>query len=372
MDKPRSVLFIPVSGPSGMGEAARCVAIAQALRARWPEVEVHFALSAAAPYLAQVPFPYTLFASSPTFHPREVGALIRKLRPTVVLFDNAGRTTQLQAAREVGARVVYVSSRRRQRRKAFRLRWMRVLDDHWIAYPRFIAGAPSPWERLKLRLMGRPQLRYLDALFPPHDPALARTVLARFGLSSGGYVLVVPGGGTTHRGALHSPATVAQVAGALAARGVATLLVGAEPPDAGAGLQVSGRLPVAELCELIRAARLVIVNGGDTLLQVLACRRACIAVPMAGDQAHRIACCARAGLALAGAADAAELEAQAVALLAEPQRVAGLEAALAGAAVENSLDSVVNRLGELGLGRDLARHCRSTAKMPPSTARLPG
>ena len=234
---PRSVLFIPVSGPSGMGEAARCVAIAQALRVRWPALQVHFALSAAAPYLAQVPFPSTLFPSSPTFHPREVGALIRSLRPTVVVFDNAGRTTQLQAAHEVGARIVYVSSRRRQRGKAFRLRWMRLLDDHWIAYPSFIAGATSTWERLKLRLLGRPNLRYLDALLPAHDAALAATVGARFGLATGDYVLVVPGGGTTHRGALHSPATVAQAAALLAAAGVSTLLVGAEPAAPGGALR---------------------------------------------------------------------------------------------------------------------------------------
>jgi hypothetical protein len=351
MEKSRSILFIPVSGPSGMGEAARCVAIAQALHARWPTVEVHFALSAAAPYLAQVPFPYTLFPSSPTFHPREVGALIRKLRPTVVVFDNAGRTTQLQAAHEVGARVVYVSSRRRQRRKAFRLRWMRILDEHWIAYPSFIAGTSSAWERLKLRLMGRPQVRYLDALFPDHDPALAATVLARFGLQGSDYVLVVPGGGTTHRGAQHSPATVAEVAGTLAEQGIPTLLVGAEAPARYPALRASGRLPVAELCELIRGARLVIVNGGDTLLQVLACRRPCIAVPMAGDQAHRIGCCAGAGLALEGAIDVAGLEAQAITLLGEPQRIAALESALARVDVKNALTSVVDRLGELGLGR---------------------
>lgn len=346
----RSVLFIPVSGPSGMGEVARCVVIAQALQRRWPLVQVHFALSAAAPYLAQVPFPATLLPSSPTFHPREVSQLIRTLRPTVVVFDNAGRTVQLRAAKAAGARLVYVSSRRRQRRKAFRLRWMRLLDDHWIAYPRFIAGASSVWERLKLRLMGRPQVRYLDALLPAHDSQLATSLLGRFGLTRGEYVLVVPGGGTTHRGARYSPRAVAAVAAALARRGTATLLVGAEPAAPEDALRTSGRLAVAELCELVRGARLVLVNGGDTLLQVLACGRACIAVPMAGDQAHRIACCVGAGLALEGDADPAGLEAQAVALLAAPGRIAALEAALGRARIGNALDEVLDRLGVLGLG----------------------
>jgi len=330
-----------------MGEVARCVAIAQGLLARWPDTEIHFALSEAAPYLAQVPFPSTLFPSSPTFHPREVSALIARLRPATVVFDNAGRTAQLQAARRCGARIVYISSRRRQRRKAFRLRWMRLLDEHWIAYPRFIAGEPSWLERLKLRLLRRPRVRYLDALLPAHDAQRAAALLRRFDLSEDDFVLVVPGGGTAHRGALHSPASVALAAAGLARHGVRTLLVGVEPEPGGAavpGLRCTGRLPGPELCELLRSARLVVVNGGDTLLQALAARRPCIAVPMAGDQAHRIACCVRAGIAVAGGDDAPTLEAQALALVRDPSACRALQGALERVRLDNALETVVAAL----------------------------
>jgi UDP:flavonoid glycosyltransferase YjiC (YdhE family) len=68
-------------------------------------------------------------------------------------------------------------------------------------------------------------------------------------------------------------------------------------------LRVGPRLPMAQLAELIRGARLVISNGGDTLLQTIACGRPCVAVPIAGDQAHRIAKCERAGLAKAARLD---------------------------------------------------------------------
>ena len=67
--------------------------------------------------------------------------VLENWRPQVVVFDNAGRTAQLRAAQRLGARIVFISARRRQRRKAFRLRWMRLLDEHWIAYPEFIAGS---------------------------------------------------------------------------------------------------------------------------------------------------------------------------------------------------------------------------------------
>ena len=138
------VLFVPVSGARGMGEYARALALATAAVQRWPDMQVHFAVSAQAPYAADTPFPKTLLPSSPTFHIAGDGARSSvAFRPTLVVFDNAGRTAQLRCAVRSGARVIFVSSRSRQRRSAFRLRWMRMIDEHWIAYPEFIAGEPA-------------------------------------------------------------------------------------------------------------------------------------------------------------------------------------------------------------------------------------
>ncbi|HEU4626060.1 MAG TPA: hypothetical protein VFS52_14930 [Steroidobacteraceae bacterium] len=280
-----------------MGEYARALALATALVARAPRTQIHFALSREAPYAADTPFPHTLLPSSPTFHSNKMAELIRTFRPTLVVFDNAGRTAQLRAAVRFGAHVVYVSSRLRQRRKAFRLSWMRMLDEHWIAYPQFIAGSPSLLERAKLKWLGRPTLRYLDAVLPPADAELAAEVMARFDTTPGHYVLVVPGGGTQHPGAENAPQVVAEAARKLAERGINTVLVGVEPLASAAQLRVAPRMPMAQLAELIRGARLVISNGGDTLLQTIACGRPCVAVPIAGDQAYRIQKCVRAGLA---------------------------------------------------------------------------
>jgi predicted glycosyltransferase len=316
------LLFIPVSGARGMGEYARSLAIATAITRRCPQLEVHFALSRAATYAAATPFASTLLPASPTFHTREVCALIREFAPRVVIFDNAGRTAQLRAARAAGARVVFVSSRPRQRRKAFRLRWLALLDEHWIAYPEFIAGGLTALERLKLRVArAAPRVRFLDVLLPESDAPLAAATLARFGVRPREFVLIVPGGGSGHPGAEDAPAVIAAAADALAARGWDTLLVGAVPADAAGAAAAPPRLkrvpllPIAELAELMRAARLVVSNGGDTLLQVLACGRPCLAVPIAHDQAHRIERCVRAGLAVRGELEPRALAETAAALL---------------------------------------------------------
>jgi ADP-heptose:LPS heptosyltransferase len=342
------LLFLPVSGAHGMGEYVRALAIARAAVRRWPEASVHFALSRAAPYAADCPFPHTLLPSSPTFHTAEVLALIEAQRPDVVVFDNAGRTAQLRAARRSGAAVVYVSARKRQRRRAFRWRWLSLIDEHWLAYPEFLSGALTPIERLKLRCMRRAPPRYLDVILPPADPARDAAVLQRLRLAPKSFALFVPGGGTGHPGALDAAAVFAAAASALAAAGMPAMLAAAPrapAPGAPDALRTAARLPLDELTALMREARIVVTNGGSTLLQAIACQAPCIAAAIAHDQAERIRRCAAARVVLPVPLEAHAIAARAAALMDdETARVAltrhaaslqlgdGLEAALSGIA----------------------------------------
>jgi ADP-heptose:LPS heptosyltransferase len=352
-DPPARLLFIPVSGPRGMGEYARASALALAAGRRWPQIEIRFALSRNAAYAVDTPFPATFLPSSPTFHSREVAALIREFRPTLVLFDNAGRTSQLRAAVAGGARTVFISSRPRQRRRAFRLRWMRLLDEHWIAYPEFIAGAFGPLERLKLLMLGRPTLRYLDTVLPHIDRELAASAMAGFGVRAGEYVLVVPGGGTGHPGALSAPQIVAEAAHRIALKSYPTILVGVTPQAARFAptpheLKLAPRLPVAMLIELIRGARLVISNGGDTMLQALACKRPCVAVPIAGDQALRIKQCVKSGLVARARLDADDLERVALRVLTtDGAELVAHASGPAGPMVTDGMDAALAAIGRL-------------------------
>ena len=71
-----SVLFVPVSGPSGMGEFARARSIADALVAHAPDIGIHFLLHRAAPYAASFHHPATLLPASPTLCTREAVEVI--------------------------------------------------------------------------------------------------------------------------------------------------------------------------------------------------------------------------------------------------------------------------------------------------------
>ncbi len=330
-------LFVPVSGAFGMGEYARSLAIAQGVQAHWPRASIQFILSRDAPYAANTPYPATTLASSPTFHSAAVIEVIQSWRPNVVIFDNAGRTAQLREARRAGAGVVYISARARQRRKAFRLRWMRLIDEHWIAYPEFIAGKLHILERIKLAMMHRPVVRYLDVILARDHASKSRdpddSRVRRLGCAADGYVLVVPGGGTGHPGALLAVQQFLDAARSLAAAGIDTLFVGSPPPPRGekgvpvvaapavsslaaeSRLSVLGTVPQTDLAELMRGARLIIANGGSTLLQGIACGKACVAVPIAGDQGERIRRCVSAGVAVAAPLDSAAILERAMDLL---------------------------------------------------------
>jgi glycosyltransferase involved in cell wall biosynthesis len=343
------LLFVPVSGVYGMGEYARSLAIARAANQHWPGAAIRFVLSREAPYAADPPFPATLLASSPTFHSAAVIELIKSWRPDIVIFDNAGRTAQLRAARRLGARVIYISARRRQRRKAFRWRWMRLLDEHWIAYPEFIAGRIGLVEALKLKIVGGPIVRFLDVILARADPSQRSAILARAGCQAGTFVLVVPGGGTGHPGVNDAADQFMRAALALASAGTPTVYVG--PAAAGAApepnLHRLGPLPQDELAELMRGARLIVANGGSTLLQAIACGTACVAVPIAKDQAERTRRCAAVGVAFAANLDSASIVQAAARLLRDDSQRTALAGRAAGLKLADGVELALHALAAL-------------------------
>lgn len=344
------LLLIPVSGPLGIGEFARSLAIGNAVQARWPQVQLRFVIHKDAPYAASLAHPARLVPASPTLCTREVIEEIGTFRPQVVYFDNSGRTEQLRAARDAGAHLIYASSRGRQRYKAFRLRWMAALDEHWIAYSALLAGDLGWFERLKLRLLGRPRVRFLDAVLAPADAAGAAAIL---GGGPPPDVIIVPGGGSQFPDARITPAMFADWGRQLAERGWNVLLVAG--PSYRAPVDPEGRLRVVRgvggsvLMALLGQARLVLVNGGGTLVQSLALQLPCVAVPIALDQAERIRRCAEIGAVVAPSID--EVVTVCDELLSDEARLAAQRARVRELGFRDAMPEIVETIGRmLGLG----------------------
>ncbi|PZN35096.1 MAG: hypothetical protein DIU71_00955 [Proteobacteria bacterium] len=344
------ITFVPVSGPSGVGEYYEALAIAAGVRQAWPQSQVHFVVNRAARYAHEVPHPCTLIESSPTRATRSVVAALMAQRPHVAVFISSGRVAQYRAARRLGARVVYMSQRPNSRWKGFRLRRMRHLDQHWISQSR-IQGAALTWlERLKLRL-APVEMVFFDGLHEPLDEAAARARRASLGLEPGRYLVFCPGGGGNF-GGVSAPEVFIEAARQVAARGPWKVLVVSGPNstvDAADAerLATVRSLPNGELMALLRDARLAVINGGTLLVQTLMQGTPCVAAPIAGDQEQRIAPYAALGMAIGTRLQPGAMVAATMRLVDDETALAAMRAAIARMPLQNGVDVAVQALARL-------------------------
>jgi predicted glycosyltransferase len=304
-----SLIFLPVSGPRGMGEYIRCLTIAERFQSRRPKAGIRFVVDRQAPYADEVPFETELIDGSPTRNTPAVCALFERLRPDIVVFDNSGRTPQLQAAKRCGARIVFISRRRSKRLKAFRSSWMRLLDQHWLAFPPAIDGPLSWWEKLRLRQYPHHEVLFLGAVFQESATQEREALRKRLGIGGERFVLFSPGGGGAHSRAPAATEIFANAAGLVAAATPLEVVLVLGPGYRGDAGRLPGviRIPSlshGEMSGLVHDAEILVINGGTTLTQALALDKPCIAVPIAEDQPPRVRRCARKGLAIHGTLDA--------------------------------------------------------------------
>lgn len=346
------LLFVPASGAQGAGEYYRCIAIARAALAHWPAADIRFIVNTEARYAASSPFRTVLVQGSPTYNNVAVNGAVSEFRPNVVVFDSAGRVAQFAHARRAGASTVYVSSRFKTRWKGFRLRRMRVMDQHWLAWPRFVEGDLSRWERLKLRLMGRPEIVFLDPVHDRPDAGRAAALRRRLGIGEAPYLLFSAGGGGYSRSGAPAPEIFAGAAIEVQrASGMQAVWVKGPNYDGTAfdasGLVALGALRSDEMIDVLAGARIAIVNGGSLLLQALALRVPTIAAPIAGDQPARIAACERQGIAVGTSLEAAALAQTTLALLGDEARQQQLRARMQALNLVNGAEQAAEAIARL-------------------------
>jgi len=347
-----NLLFVPASGARGSGEYYRSLAIARAAHHRWPESTIRFVLNSDAGYAASCPFETVLVQGTPTYNTEAVRAAITQNKPDIAIFDSAGRVGQLAHARRRGVATVYVSSRFKTRWKGFRLRRMRWLDQHWLAWPRLIDGELSGWERFKLKLLGRPEIVFLDPVHEPTEPGRRAALRREFGIADTRYVLFCAGGGGYERQGVPSPEIFARAAIEVMGRTSLKCVWVKGPNYTGttydnSGLVVLGALGSHQLIDLLADAELAVINGGSLLLQSLALRVPAVAAPIAGDQPARIAACVRERVAVGAELDAQSLASAAAAVLLDTQRLQQLRQRLAEANFGNGADQAVDALTRL-------------------------
>ncbi len=345
---PVRILFSPVSGPGGAGELMRCLIIAREFAKAEPTADIRFLVNRNAVFRESVNFPIIDCNASPTNSTAQVLATIGSFRPDVMVFDNSGRTSQLRAAKRAGARLVFSSRAPKLRWKAFRLKWMRLLDEHWIVFPTFVTGGLSRIERFKMKFFLHYGVRQFDTLFTPSAPAARSAWLQGHGLESGSFVVFVPGGrGETTRVAEPAELFIAAAREFAATTGQRTVvLTGRKSVERATDptLLLLPRIEPDHVQYLLAEALFVVSNGGSTMIHVLAHGRPIVSIPLAGDQDRRIRRAVRLQIAETAERTPQAIAAVATRLLQEPERGAALRRRTAELGIANGVDEAVAAL----------------------------
>jgi len=341
-------LFSPVSGPGGSGELMRCLIIARELARAEPAADIRFLVSRKAVFREAVEFPIIDCDASPTNSTPQVLAAIDSFRPHVMVFDNSGRTSQLRAAKRAGTRVVFSSRAPKLRWKAFRIKWMRLLDEHWIVFPKFVTGDRTWYERLKLALFPDYTVRHFDTLFTPSDANARDQWLAGHGLCRGEYVVFAPGGrGEGYMVADPAELFIAAARAFVAETGCSTVVLTGRntvPVTDTPNLHLLPRIGPGEVQHLLADARIVVSNGGTTLIHALAHGRPLVAVPLASDQDRRIRRAAKLRIAVRTPRDPGAIAAAAAALLGDRERQQSMAKRIAQMGINNGVVEAVAAL----------------------------
>lgn len=288
------ILFIPVSCAIGSGEYVRSTILADNFKAAWPDADIRFILSKEAPYISKCKYQVLLTERSPTFHVKEVNKYINEFQPDVVLFDAAGRVSQIKHAKKSGAKVVYLAYYDKKIKRALQLRSLPYIDQIWITQPEFSVSKLSSWSKFKLRLLSKDEPVYLGSVY--HDSSLENEIkiLTQYGLKKGEYILINAGGGghVTESGIMASELFYEAVERSESSSRFVQVWGENYPKDS---LPVSTSeqchlksLANEDFIALMRNAKMLLISGGDTLLQALSMAKPLVCVPVAKDQNTRI------------------------------------------------------------------------------------
>lgn len=341
-------LFIPVSSAEGIGEYMRSMIIADEVKRLWPSAEIKFILSQQAPYAAQCPYPAVLLEDTPTKQVKAVNQIMSDYLPDIVLFDASGRKSQLVHAHKLGAKVIFLSQHKRKRSRGMKIGRALVTDCHWVVQPEFVIGPISWLDRLKLKLINKPEPLNIGPVFTQPDASTQSALLAQYLLTHNEFVLFNAGsGGHKVNGELAADIFAQAAHESYKASGITSVMVFGpnypNPLPELEGVVVIPQLNNQQFINMLAAAKAAVLSGGDTLLQAIALHKPTLAVPVSKDQPPRIAACVAKELVLS-CETALEPMKNALAKLLSEEQMLHLCTKLALSEQLNGLDMAIKQL----------------------------
>lgn len=289
-----NIIFVPVSGPKGVGEYMRSLILADAVSEHYPKAKITFILSCQAGYINECPYSVRVVDDSPTKCTQAVNEIMRAIEPDVVVFDASGRAAQYKEAKVIGAKVVFISQHKKKRARAFALNRLPFIDAHCITQMEFIDGDFSCWQKAKLAFFRKPAPYFIGPVFAaPDDSILSVLALPEryvfFSAGGGGHTAINDSGQLTL--AADELLAAARLWHRATGEHCVVVLGPNYPntaPSSAAGVTVLTSLPNAQLIAVLKKAQCAILGGGAMLSQAVALHVPSIAISLAKDQPRRI------------------------------------------------------------------------------------
>jgi len=302
--KPQCILFIPVSSTSGIGEYMRSMIIAKALLARCPGSTIHFILNEKVSYLDNCPYEVHLTKSSPTKNSKFVNRVISQLKPDLVLFDASGRGDQFKQAKNVGAKVTFISQHKKKRSRGLKINRLLYTDKHWVVQPDYCMKALSGWQKTKLSFLKKQLPENIGPVFQTSTEKDQYDILCKLNLVGKDFFLFNAGSGGHYVSGVLATDIYYQVAQSFYQKTKVKCVVifGSNyPKDIPIDSDVIclKALENEEYIALLSKATGRVICSGDTLLQCIALHKPSVASSVSSDQPARLKLCAEKGLVLA-------------------------------------------------------------------------
>ena len=350
-------LFVPVSSAEGVGEYMRSLIIANEVKQRWPDADVQFILSRQAPYASACPYPVALLDDTPTKNVKAVNDFVSFFKPDFIIFDASGRRSQLVHAKNLGAKVIFISQHKRKRSRGMKVLRARVTDSHWVVQPDFVIGDISWLDRLKLKAIARAEPSVIGPIFINPCKQGQRVLLEQYGLAKGDYILLNAGSGGHQNNGGYAIEEFAQAAKRIYQTTNIPCLIVYGPSYPNDIPDIEGVIAVRALnheafIDLLEAAKVAVLSGGDTLLQAIALKKMTLTVAVAKDQNYRVKMCTEAGFARCSELHAQQISDNLVTLISSEHQ-AKMALALKHCDCSNGLNSgmaIINDLFDFKFG----------------------
>ncbi|MCL1056391.1 hypothetical protein L2729_00110 [Shewanella gelidimarina] len=344
-------LFVPVSSAEGVGEYMRSLIVANEVKQRWPEADIQFILSRHAPYASTCPYPVALLDDTPTKNIKAVNDFISFYKPDFVIFDAAGRRSQLVHAHKLGAKVIFISQHKRKRSRGMKMLRARVTDSHWVVQPQFVIGDISWLDHLKLKLITKAAPQVIGPIFVNPSKNRQAELLAHYSLTNGHFILLNAGSGGHQNSNGYVIEEFARAAASIyqTTQIPCVIVYGPSYPHdipLVEGVTAIKTLSHEALIDLLDAAKVAVLSGGDTLLQAIALKKVTLSIAVAKDQNYRVKACKEAGFTISSEADAQQMTGHLVTLIKTDNQLA-LQSALAQCDCENGLDIGMTIISDL-------------------------